>query len=248
VVAAVGDPNPVAAGGARYLRQHGVAVELGMAEARAKELNLAWQHAVTVGRPYVTLKLASSLDGRIAAADGSSQWITGQESRAHVQLLREQVDAIVVGNGTVQADNPALTARQQDGSLASHQPLRVVVGHRSIPTGAALLGPGGPTLHLPTRQPLEVLEQLTQRDVRHVLLEGGATVAGAWLAAGVVDRILAYIAPVVLGSGLPAVSNCGVDSLGQAKRFLTHQTTRLGLDVLIEARLAAEGNYVHRTD
>jgi len=219
-----------------------------VAAARGTELNLAWLHAVTTGRPYVTLKLAASLDGRIAAADGSSQWITGPEARAHAHALRAQVDAIVVGNGTVMADNPALTARLLDGSLADHQPLRVSVGQRPTPVGAAIASPGGPHLHLTTHQPDQVLAALAEREVRHVLLEGGATIAGAWLAAGVVDRILAYVAPIVLGAGQAAVANCGVDGVDHAIRFTTRQTTHLGQDVLIETRQATEGSHVYRTD
>jgi len=240
VVVALADPNPVAAGGARYLEQLGIPVELNVATDRGIEVNLAWLHAVTAGRPYVTLKLATSLDGRIAAADGTSQWITGPEARAHAHALRAEVDAIVVGNGTVFADNPALTARLPGGALADYQPLRVSVGHRSTPPGAAIAGPGGPHLHLATHQPDQVLAALAEREVRHVLLEGGATMAGAWLAAGVVDRIMAYMAPIVLGAGQAAVASCGVDSVDHAIRFATQRTTRLGQDVLVEARRTFE--------
>ena len=237
VIAAAADPNPTAAGGGKYLAEHGVQVELDVAAVQARELNYAWWKAVTSGLPYVTLKLASSLDGRIAAPDGTSQWITGLSARAHVHQVRAQVDAIVVGSGTVAADDPALTARRQDGTLAqTPQPLRIIQGLRSIPPDAAIYGPGGETLHLTTHDPTAVLDTLAKREVRHVLIEGGATLAGAWLGAGLVDRVLAYVAPVVLGAGLPAISDFGVKTLDQAERFATKQVTRLGQDVLIEAR------------
>ncbi|MCL1898386.1 MAG: RibD family protein, partial [Micrococcales bacterium] len=180
---------------------------------------------------------ATSLDGRVAAPDGTSQWITGLAARAHVHKMRSQVDAIAVGMGTVMADDPALTARQPDGSLTpSHQPLRVAIGLRPIPHGAAMQGPGGPTLHLATRDPAEAIEALAKREIRHVLLEGGARLASAWLGAEVVDRILTYVAPVALGSGQTALVGFGVESLDQAARFVTRQVTQLGQDVLIDVR------------
>ena len=237
VVAAAADPNPQAAGGAKILASQGVRVEMEVAGQRSRELNLAWWQAVSTGRPYVSLKLASSLDGRVAASDGTSQWITGLAARAHVHQMRAAVDAIVVGMGTVMSDDPALTARQSDGSLSSsHQPLRVAVGFRSIPHGAAMMGPGGPTVHLAMHDPAAALEALAKREIRHVLLEGGARLASAWLGAEVVDRVLAYVAPVALGAGQTALVGFGVETLDQAARFITRQVTQLGQDVLIEAR------------
>ena len=247
VVAAMADPNPVAAGGAAYLRAQGVRVDLDVAAERAKEQNLAWWHSVTCQRPYVSLKLASSLDGRIAAADGSSRWITGLAARLHAHQIRAQIDAIVVGLGTILADNPALTARLADGSLDAWQPRRIAVGLRPIPPEAAIFGPGGPTDQITNHDPNQVLAFLHKHQVRHVLVEGGATIAAAWLAAGLVDQIWAYLAPVVLGAGLPAVGDIGVTTLDQAERFTTRQITPLGQDVLIEARKVKNDQDVYRT-
>jgi diaminohydroxyphosphoribosylaminopyrimidine deaminase/5-amino-6-(5-phosphoribosylamino)uracil reductase len=238
VVAAIADPNPLAQGGADYLRAKGLQVTLDAAPAKALELNRPWIHAVTAGRPYVTWKTACTLDGRIAAADGSSRWITGTEARAHAHAQRGRVDAMVVGSGTLLADDPRLTARTPDGALAAHQPLRVVVGRRPIPPTAAINGPGGELVHVANRDPHQVLRLLAAREVRHVLIEGGATLAGAWFQAGVVDAVQAYIAPMVLGQGLNALGPAGVASLDGAPRLGLAGVTTLGQDVLIEARRA----------
>lgn len=235
VVHAVDDPNPSARGGAAALRDAGVDVVGGVRRAEGEDLLATWLHALRTGRPWVTLKTATSLDGRVTAADGTSRWITGERSRAHAHRVRSTVDAIVVGTGTVLADDPALTARR-DGSLAGHQPLRVVVGRRAVPPGARLHGPGGPLLRIPTHDVGEVLARLAAAEVRHALVEGGPTLASAFLRAGVVDEIHAYLAPVVLGAGRAAVEDAGVATLAAAPRWRTVAVERLGDDVLVVAR------------
>ncbi|MCF4120767.1 bifunctional diaminohydroxyphosphoribosylaminopyrimidine deaminase/5-amino-6-(5-phosphoribosylamino)uracil reductase RibD [Antribacter sp. KLBMP9083] len=240
---AVVDPNPTAAGGAARLRDAGVRVETGLLADAGEELLRPWLHAVRTGRPYVTLKLATSLDGRVAAPDGTSRWITGPQARAHAHTVRAQVDAIAVGTGTALADDPSLTARVpevaegHDGGDA-HQPLRVVVGHRALPDDARLRGPGGELLHLATHDPAEVLAALAARDVRHLLVEGGPVLATAFLTAGLVDELHAYVAPVLLGAGATAVGDLGITTIGDAARFETHEVRRLGDDVLVVARAA----------
>lgn len=233
VVVAVADPNPVAAGGAEHLRAAGVGVEVGVRRAEGRALLQHWLAAVDRGRPFVTLKLATSLDGRIAAADGSSRWITSEVARQHAHGLRAEVDAIAVGTGTVAADDPSLTARNAAGELIGHQPIRVVVGHREIPAGARLRGPGGELVHLRTHDVAEVLAALHEREVRHLLVEGGPTLATAFLRAGLVDEVHAYIAPVLLGTGPAAVGDLGVGTIGEALRFAPREPVPLGPDVLI---------------
>ena len=248
VVYAVADPNPVAAGGAERLRAAGVRVTGGLREAEGERLLGPWLVAVRRGSPYVTLKLASTLDGRVAAPDGTSRWITGPAAREHAHRVRAHVDAIVVGTGTVVTDDPSLTARtastgDRAAGLADHQPLRVVVGLRDLPPGARL-APGGPwtsdgggrVLHLRTRDVHAALTDLAAREVRHVLVEGGPGLATSFLAAGVVDELHAYLAPVLLGAGLGAVGDLGVTTLAGAPRFTTHDVRRLGEDVLVTAR------------
>lgn len=235
VVASVQDPNPVAAGGADRLRRGGVEVVMGVLEEEGRTVLGPWFHAVRHGRPFVTLKLAVSLDGRVAAADGTSRWITSDVARRHSHELRSQVDAIVVGTGTALADDPELTARTADGALVEHQPLRVVVGLRDLPAGARLHGPGGPLVQLRTHEPADVLEALAGREVRHALVEGGPTLAAAFLRAGLVDEVHAYLAPVLLGAGRLAVGDLGVTTIDEALRLDPVHVQPLGPDVLVVA-------------
>ena len=241
VVVSVADPNPVAAGGAGRLRASGVDVETGLLADESRALLGAWLPSVERGRPFVTLKLATSLDGRVAAADGSSRWITSEVSRRHAHDLRAEVDAIVVGTGTALVDDPSLTARNASGGLHGQQPLRVVVGHRDLPADARLHGPGGELVHLRTHDPAQVLAELTGREVRHVLVEGGPTLAAAFLAAGLVDEVHAYVAPVLLGSGRPALADLGVTTIGDAVRLTTRSVIPLGPDVLVVASIDPHG-------
>jgi len=232
VVYAVADPNPDAAGGTERLRAAGVAVSAGVcAEEVATGPLREWLHKQRTGLPHVTWKFAASVDGRSAAADGSSQWITGEAARADVHRRRAAADAIVVGTGTVFADNPSLTARLPDGSLAEHQPLRVVVGKREIPPDSNVSRGDSSTMVLHTRDPHEVIRALSSRT--DVLLEGGPTIAGAFLAAGVLDRILAYIAPVLLGGPFGAVDDVGVTGIAHAVRWRFDGVEKIGPDILL---------------
>ncbi len=240
VVVAVPDPNPVAAGGAATLRAAGVDVVTGVREDEARELLRTWLPAVERSRPFVTLKIATTLDGRVAAADGSSRWITSPVARRHAHSLRADSDAIVVGTGTVASDDPSLTARTADGGLAAHQPIRVVVGNRPVPDDARLRGPGGELVQLATHDPVEVLAALHAREVRHVLVEGGPTLASAFLRAGLVDEVYAYIAPVLLGGGPSAVGDLGITSIAGALRLTPREPVPLGPDVLVVATLEAD--------
>lgn len=205
VVVAQPDPNPEAAGGAETLRAAGVDVELGVLGDVAAALNSAWMSAVTRGRPHVTWKFAASLDGRSAATDGSSRWITGEAARRDVHLRRAEADAIVVGTGTVIADDPRLTVRDTEGRLAGRQPLRVVVGARDLPAAARVFDDAAATLHLRDRDPQAILTELATREIRRVWLEGGPTVAGAFWRAGLIDELIAYLAPALLGGGRSAL-------------------------------------------
>lgn len=227
------DTNPVAAGGEARLRAAGVAVEGGLLAEEARTLNPWWTFAVEHQRPFVTWKVAASLDGRVAAADRSSRWITSEAARAQVHALRTEVDAVVVGTGTVLADDPSLTARDAAGLATGRQPLRVVVGERDLPATAHVLDEAAPCVHLRTHDVSEVLSSLFGRDVQHVLLEGGPTLAGEFLAAGVVDRVVAYVAPLVLGSGRAMVDLPGAASLADSVDLDVESVTRVGPDVCI---------------
>lgn len=234
VVFAVADPDPVAGHGADDLRAAGVRVEEGLLGDEAARSNEAWLHHARTGRPFVTWKYAATLDGRVAAADGTSRWITGEAARHDVHLLRARSDAIVVGTGTVLADDPRLDVRLPDAPN-SNRPLRVVVGRRAVPPGARVLDDAAPTVLLTEHDPKSVLALLSVRGVVSVLLEGGPTLAGAFVAAGMVDRVVAYVAPALLGAGPAALGDAGIETLGSALRLHVEAVDLVGDDVRIIA-------------
>jgi len=238
VVYSLEDPNVVAAGGAVRLEVAGVKVESGvLADEAARGALRPWLHAMITGRPYVTWKVASTLDGRVAAADASSKWISSVVSRTDAHAIRGGVDAIMVGSGTVLADDPQLTARTGDGSLADHQPLRVVLDRRHrTPQRARVLDNAAETLVLDTAVPRFALKALFDRGVRHLLLEGGPTLAGAFIEARCVDEIIVYLAPKLLGSGPSGLGDAGIVSIGGAVTLEIDEVERLGPDVKITAR------------
>lgn len=232
VVYAVNDPNALAAGGASRLAESGVNVIAGvLTDDVAGGPLREWLHKQRTGLPYVTWKFAASIDGRSAAADGSSQWITSDAARADVHRRRAACDAIVVGTGTVFIDDPKLTARHPDGTLAERQPLRVVVGEREISSDANVLNDDTRTMVIRTRDPYEVIKALSDRT--DVLIEGGPTLAGAFLRAGVIDRILAYVAPILLGGPITAIDDVGVLSIAHAQRWRFDGIEPIGPDVLL---------------
>ncbi|WP_405622177.1 bifunctional diaminohydroxyphosphoribosylaminopyrimidine deaminase/5-amino-6-(5-phosphoribosylamino)uracil reductase RibD [Streptomyces sp. NBC_01511] len=264
VVYAVGDPDLRATGGADTLRAAGVRVERGLLADEAEAGNAAWLTSVRLGRPHVRWKYAATLDGRIAAADSTSRWITSAESRADVHRLRAGSDAVVVGSGTARADDPHLAVRGVEGAV---QPLRVVVDTEAtaVRPGARVLDGAAPTLiavaddadttHLkaagpPGGEPVDVvrlpraerglsvpalLAELHARGVRSVLLEGGPTLAGAFVAAGAVDQVVGYLAPVLLGAGPAALGDAGITTLTRALRLRMTETVRVGPDLRVTA-------------
>jgi diaminohydroxyphosphoribosylaminopyrimidine deaminase/5-amino-6-(5-phosphoribosylamino)uracil reductase len=235
---AVDDPNPEAGGGAGVLREAGVTVHAGMLAREAASGALRpWLHAMHTGRPYITWKYAATMDGRVAAADYSSRWITSTIARADVHELRARVDAILVGSGTVLSDDPQLTVRDADDRLAERQPLRVVLDRRHrTPPGALVLDNAAETLVLDTAVVRFALKALFDRGVRHVLLEGGPTVAGAFLEAQCVDEVVAYLAPKLLGAGPHALGEAGIGTIDEAVTLEIDEVSRLGEDVKIVAR------------
>jgi diaminohydroxyphosphoribosylaminopyrimidine deaminase / 5-amino-6-(5-phosphoribosylamino)uracil reductase len=237
VVLAQSDPNRIAAGGADRLAAAGVDVVRGVLTDEATAINEAWTFAVEHGRPMVTWKVASTLDGHVAATDGSSRWITGEEARAQVHLLRAEVDAVLIGTGTALADDPSLTVRDAHGVPAERQPLRVVMGRREIPADAALRDGLAPLRTFPTESPAGALAALAEDEVQNVLLEGGPTLAAAFLRAGLVDRVIWYLAPKILGSGVQAVGDLGIAGIDSAMRLEVSGITRVGQDVRVDGRM-----------
>lgn len=262
VVVACQDPDPrVAGGGLARLRDAGIEVVTGVREAEALALNEGFFNRITLGRPLVTLKVASTLDGRIATRTGESQWITGPTARAWGHRLRAGHDAILVGIGTALADDPELTCRLP--GLGDRSPVRVVVdsslrlplaaklatGARRIPTWAisgpspdsarseALAALGVEVIAVAAGadgrvDPAAALSALSSRGITRVLVEGGAAMAGALLGAGLVDRLEWFrAASLIGGDGLPAVAGFGVDALSATARFERTAVRRAGADL-----------------
>jgi diaminohydroxyphosphoribosylaminopyrimidine deaminase/5-amino-6-(5-phosphoribosylamino)uracil reductase len=234
VVIGVTDPDPLVDGrGIARLRQANVVVEVGVAgDTVAEQLAPYTAHRRT-GRPWVVLKLASSLDGRIAAPDGTSRWIPGDEARLDAHRLRAVSDAVVVGAGTVRADDPSLTVRLPEGDPwfrgTDEQPVRVVLG--DVPDGAAV----APALTL-TGTPEDVLGDLGARGMLQVLIEGGAAVAHDFHARGLVDRYVLYLAPALFGGddARPLFAGPGVATIADLWRGEVRSVTSLGGDIRVE--------------
>jgi len=267
VVYALADPHDVAAGGEETLRSAGVDVEGGvLADEAAVDLG-PWLLAVRRRRPHLTWKYAATLDGRTAAADGTSRWITGPDARVDVHRLRARCDAVVVGIGTVLADDTALTVRDWP---TQRQPLRVVVdGKARTPLSARILDDAAPTViavgtdadaqrvsklrdagadlvalprndgHLDLHALLAVLYE---REALQLLLEGGATLAGSFVRQRLVDKVVGYHAPALLGAGPPVLADAGVTTLANALRLHLDDVRQLGEDVRVEATVDRGGS------
>jgi diaminohydroxyphosphoribosylaminopyrimidine deaminase / 5-amino-6-(5-phosphoribosylamino)uracil reductase len=229
VVIALGDPDPRTNGkGAARLRAAGIEVVEAAAEAQARAAMAGFLTRRQKRRPFVTVKLATSLDGCIALASGDSRWITGPEARAHAHLERARHEAILVGRGTFEADAPRLDVRLP--GLADRSPRRILLGTRS----PAILGT---RLHPEDGAPWELLRAPADiaalEGVDHLLVEGGAETAAAFLREGLVDRLLLYRAPILIGSGKTALGDIGLDRLGDAHgRWRLHDARQLGSDRL----------------
>ncbi|HEY5098303.1 MAG TPA: bifunctional diaminohydroxyphosphoribosylaminopyrimidine deaminase/5-amino-6-(5-phosphoribosylamino)uracil reductase RibD [Acidimicrobiales bacterium] len=234
VVVGVADPDAQVDGsGIDALRAAGLEVEVGVGQDQVGEQLAPYLKHRRTGRPWVVLKLAATLDGGTAAPDGTSRWITGAEARADAHRLRSRSDAVLVGAGTVRDDDPALTVRLPPGDPwfrgPADQPLRVVLGR--LPPGAA----AAPALEL-QGPPGDVLDELGRRGCLQVLVEGGATVAHAFHASGLVDRYVVYLAPALFGGNdaRPLFNGAGVPSIDRLWRGMVHSVTSLGSDLRLE--------------
>lgn len=221
VLYAQADPNPVASGGGKSLLAAGVeVVEAGEYADDAAGLNRAWTFAISHGRPFVTWKFATTLDGRSAASDGTSRWVSSPAARSDTHRLRADCDVMLIGTNTVEVDDPELTVRDAADEPLPWQPLRAVMGMRSLDAGRRIFNGRAETVTLQTRDPLAALHTLFGADRQHVFLEGGPTLAAAFLQAGLIDEVVVYVAPMLLGAGRNAVGSLGIDTIADAKHLV----------------------------
>jgi diaminohydroxyphosphoribosylaminopyrimidine deaminase/5-amino-6-(5-phosphoribosylamino)uracil reductase len=218
VVFAQPDPNPDAAGGATTLTSAGIDVESGLLAVESGLLNRFWTFGLEHGRPFVTWKFATTLDGRSAAADGTSRWVSSPAARLDTHRLRATCDVMLVGTNTIAVDDPLLTVRDEQDRPLAHQPLRAVMGERDLDPERRVFNGDTESVHLRTRDPEQALAELHALGRRHVFLEGGPTLAAAFLRAGLVDEIVTYVAPMLLGAGRSAVGDLGITTIADALR------------------------------
>lgn len=236
VVYGVADPGARSAGGAERLRAAGVDVVGGVLALEIEEFLSCWLASERRGRPWVTVKWAATLDGRIAAEDGSSRWITGAAARQRVHEERAANDAILVGTGTVLADDPSLTARGDGGELLAHQPVPVVVGERPLPPDAALRRHPSGVIETGSRDLAGILAGLNDRGLRRVYVEGGPTLASAIIGGGLADAYSVYLAPALLGGDRYAIGELGIPSMSGIRRLRLDAVEQLGDDIHLTAR------------
>ncbi|MDO8731631.1 MAG: bifunctional diaminohydroxyphosphoribosylaminopyrimidine deaminase/5-amino-6-(5-phosphoribosylamino)uracil reductase RibD [Actinomycetota bacterium] len=230
VIFAQHDPNPVAAGGAEVLRAAGIDVVEGIGLVEAERINVAWTHVQRTGRPYVVLKLAHTLDGRVADAQRGPTAISGPQARVFTHELRSQSDAVLVGTATALADDPQLTVREIH---VDAQPLRVVMGERELPSDLRIFDDAAQTLLIRDRHPQTALALLLEKGVQQLLLEGGPTLATAFLDAECVDEVVWFVAPTLMGAGVasthPMAKAFPVDVL---------EVRMIGNDVMVRGRIS----------
>ena len=235
VVYAVTDPNTVAAGGAAALKAAGIEVVSGVGEDEASYSNRAWLTKILQGRPFITWKVAATLDGKVAASDATSKWITNESSRADVQKVRRSVDAIMVGTQTVIADDPHLVPL--DGA-ATKNPLRIVCGTQELPKGANVFNDAAPTKVIASKDLGVIASELLATGVNHIVLESGPTLATAMLQAGMLDELMLYQGASVLGAGKSFVADLGISTIENVMSMQRISTETFGNDVKTVYRIA----------
>ena len=229
------DPGKNEGGGRFTLEEAGVEVISDVLRDECVQTVAPWFTNKFKNRPYVVIKWAASVDGRTAAADGTSKWITGAEAREDVHARRAASQAILVGTNTVELDDPELTARKSDGTLYDEQPLRVIVGERELNNGARVFNEAAETVQYKTRDVAQVMRELFERGIRQVFVEGGAEIESALIRHGLADEFLIYLAPKLIGGPATAIRDIQVASMQEAIDLEFIETKKLGADLLIRA-------------
>jgi diaminohydroxyphosphoribosylaminopyrimidine deaminase/5-amino-6-(5-phosphoribosylamino)uracil reductase len=232
VVYAVRDPNPLASGGAKALEAAGIEVVFNSDVAEIAQSNRAWLHKVKSNRPYFIWKIATTLDGRTAAIDGSSKWITGTESRTEVSKLRSESSAILIGTATALADNPHLIPRNLETEIETN-PARIVMGLREIPSDFNLHNDAAETVFLRSHDFSELLTLCNEREFNQVLVESGSELGTELLKAGLIDELVVFQAASLLGSGLSFIGDLGATNITEKMDFLIRDVAQFGNDLKI---------------
>jgi diaminohydroxyphosphoribosylaminopyrimidine deaminase/5-amino-6-(5-phosphoribosylamino)uracil reductase len=232
VIYAVRDPNSLASGGARALEAAGIEVVFNGDVSKITYSNRAWLHKIKNSRPYFIWKIATTLDGRTAAIDGSSKWITGEESRAEVSKLRSESSAILIGTATALADNPNLIPRDIKTTIETN-PVRIVMGLREIPSDFNLHNEVAETVFLRSHDFSELLKLCAERDFNQVFVESGSELGTALLKAGLIDELIIFQAASLLGSGLSFIGDLGATNIKEKMDFLIRDVAQFGNDLKI---------------
>jgi len=238
VVYAVADPNPVATGGAERLRAAGIEVQSGVGEDQARLENRAWLTKMELGRPRITWKIASTMDGKVAASDGSSKWITGELARTDVAQMRSRVDGIVTSTATVSADDPSLTSKG-----FGKNPVRIVMGMRDLEKSLQIFDSEAETVLIKSHELNDLISLANERGFNQLLIESGPTFGTALLLANLVDEIILFQAPTLLGSGTPAISDLGITNISGRLDFEISDVEIIGSDLkitLFKSAISAE--------
>jgi diaminohydroxyphosphoribosylaminopyrimidine deaminase/5-amino-6-(5-phosphoribosylamino)uracil reductase len=228
VVYAVADPNPAAAGGADHLRAAGIKVESGIGEVQSRLENRAWLTKMELGRPRITWKIASTMDGKVAASDGSSKWITGELARTDVAQMRSQVDAIVTSTATVIADDPLMTSKG-----FGKNPVRIVMGTSQLNPAMQIFDDAAETVLIKSRNFDELFALAKERGFNELLIESGPTLGTALLRENLIDEIVLFQAPTLLGSGTPSIGDLGITNISGRLDFEISDVEVIGSDLKI---------------
>ena len=238
VVFAVKDPNVVAGGGADALRNAGIKVIEGVLSKEAAHSNRAWLTKIVKQRPFFTWKVATTLDAKIAASDGTSKWISNEVSRGDVQRLRREADAILVGTSTVISDNPHLIPRGEFSGF-TRNPILIICGETEVPSNSNVFDGAAESVQVKTRDLGDLVSKLNELGVNQVFVEAGSKLASAMMSAGLIDELVIYQAPTLLGSGKSFYSHDLQSTISDQKRLEHISTEVLAGDIKSVYRVGA---------